>query len=259
MRDSLIRGEGSNSVNATGRCDATRALNGIALLGEAASIDEVLARLRASVRDLGGDAAVFMSFVQDDATLASYRSLVACDPAWSTEYAQGQWFEHDPWLRHAMHDAEPVRSSELVLLSELEEAFVAAASQAGFASAVVAPAPSTHGSARVGVLVLGSAKPGFFESDSYPTLRVLARALSMELHAWLGRSILRELVARSRITAEDIALLRHEAAGHGSKLIAAALNTEPKTIDCRFQRVSSKLGAANRRAAVRLARLYGLI
>jgi hypothetical protein len=37
------------------------------------------------------------------------------------------------------------------------------------------------------------------------------------------------------------------------------MNTEAKTIDCRFQRVSSKLGAPNRRAAVRLARLYGLL
>ena len=42
-------------------------------------------------------------------------------------------------------------------------------------------------------------------------------------------------------------------------MIAAALKTEAKTIDCRFQRVSAKLGAQNRRAAVRLARLYGLL
>lgn len=81
----------------------------------------------------------------------------------------------------------------------------------------------------------------------------------MELHGWLARSILRELVDKARITADDIALLRHEAAGHSSKVIAAAMNIEAKTIDCRFQRVSSKLGAPNRRAGVRLARLYGLL
>ena len=109
------------------------------------------------------------------------------------------------------------------------------------------------------MLALGSATPGFFEDEGYSILRVLARALAMELHAWLARSILRDLIDRARITADDITLLRHEAAGHSSKVIAAAMNTEAKTIDCRFQRVSSKLGAPNRRAAVRLARLYGLL
>jgi hypothetical protein len=196
-----------------------------------------------------------MSFLQDDATLSSYRTLVACDPLWSAEYAREQWFEDDPWLRHAMHDGEPVRSSEIRLRSPREEVFAQAAARSGFASAVIAPAPSTHGTARIGMLALGSATPGFFEAEGYAIVRVLARALAMELHAWLARSILRELIDKARITPDDIALLRHEAAGHSSKVIAAAMNTEAKTIDCRFQRVSSKLGAPNRRAAVRLARL----
>ena len=119
-----------------------------------------------------------MSFLRDDATLASYRSLVACDPLWSAEYARQQWFEDDPWLRHAMGDSEPIRSSELVLHSPREEAFIEAAARAGFASVVIAPAPSSHGPSRVGVLALGSATPGFFDGDGYATVRVLARALT---------------------------------------------------------------------------------
>lgn len=236
-----------------------RALFGIEEVSTAASMDEVLLRFQAVVGSLAADSAVFMSFLRDDATLASYRSLVACDPLWSAEYARKQWFEDDPWLRHAMGDSEPIRSSELVLHSPREEAFIEAAARAGFASVVIAPAPSSHGPSRVGVLALGSATPGFFDGDGYATVRVLARALAMELHAWLARSILRELIDKARITADDIALLRHEEAGHSSKMIAAALKTEAKTIDCRFQRVSAKLGAQNRRAAVRLARLYGLL
>jgi DNA-binding NarL/FixJ family response regulator len=51
----------------------------------------------------------------------------------------------------------------------------------------------------------------------------------------------------------------HEEQGHGSKIIAAELGTEAKTIDCRFQRLNAKLEAPNRRAAVRVAKLYGLI
>lgn len=261
MPDSAANGSASHGLETLTRSDGwlARALRRIAQLADAATIDEVLLGFRATAGDLGADAAVFMSFLQDDATLSSYRALVACDPAWSAEYAREQWFEDDPWLRHAMHDAEPVRSSEILLRSQREEVFAQAAARSGFASAVIAPAPSTHGTSRVGMLALGSGTPGFFDDEGYPVLRVLARALAMELHTWLARSILRELVDKARITPDDIALLRHEAAGHSSKVIAAAMKTEAKTIDCRFQRVSSKLGAPNRRAAVRLARLYGLL
>ena len=67
------------------------------------------------------------------------------------------------------------------------------------------------------------------------------------------------MMARVKITNDDLTLLRHEQQGHSSKSIAAALNTLPRTIDCRFQRLTSRLGMANRRTAVRFAELYGLI
>jgi DNA-binding NarL/FixJ family response regulator len=81
----------------------------------------------------------------------------------------------------------------------------------------------------------------------------------MELHRWLLQSIRSELLIRSKLTAADIELLRHENAGHSSKVIGAALSIEAKTVGCRFQRVSAKLDAPNRRTAVRIARLYGLL
>jgi DNA-binding NarL/FixJ family response regulator len=90
-------------------------------------------------------------------------------------------------------------------------------------------------------------------------LRVLARALAMELHHWIAQSMREELLQGVRLTDADLQLLRHEAAGHSSKLIGAAMNLEAKTIDCRFQRLNAKLGAPDRRTAVRIARLYGLL
>ena len=196
MRDSAVNGDAGHGLRALTRSDGwlARALRGIAQLADAGTTDEVLLCFRAAAGDLGADAAVFMSFLQDDAMLSSYRTLVACDPVWSAEYAREQWFEADPWLRHAMHDTEPVRSSEILLRSPHEEVFAQAAARAGFASVVITPAPSTHGTARVGMLALGSATPGFFEDEGYAILRVLARALAMELHAWLARSILRDLI-----------------------------------------------------------------
>ena len=81
----------------------------------------------------------------------------------------------------------------------------------------------------------------------------------MELHDWCHGRMRRELRVRAHLTNDDLLLLQHEADGHGSKEIARALHTLPITIDCRFQRLNNRLGVANRRDAVRLARLYELI
>jgi DNA-binding CsgD family transcriptional regulator len=228
-------------------------------IGDAPSTEVAVNLFRQATMQLGADAGVFMSYLRDDATRASYRSLLACDPQWASEYARGKWHDIDPWLRHAAHETEPVRSSELQLVSAEEGAFVQAAASLGFASAVIAPAPTCAGQSRIGVLCLGSNQPGFFDDDGYGKVRVLARALSMELHRWLLQAVRKELLAKSRLTAADIELLRHEQAGHTSKVIGAALNIEAKTIDCRFQRISAKLDAPDRRTAVRIARLYGLL
>jgi DNA-binding CsgD family transcriptional regulator len=133
------------------------------------------------------------------------------------------------------------------------------AEEYGFRSVVVAPSPSAAGSSRVGVLYIASEHPGFYEGAGFEDVRPLAQALSMELHAWWLRSLRRELIARVRMSREELDLLRHENSGRGSKAIAKALGTEAKTIDCRFQRIIAKLGAPNRKAAVRLAKLYGLL
>jgi Autoinducer binding domain/Bacterial regulatory proteins, luxR family len=228
-------------------------------IGDASTTEVAVDLFRQATAQLGADAGVFMSYLRDDATRASYRSLLACDPLWASEYARRNWHDNDPWLRHATHETEPVRSSELQLASADEEAFAQASASLGFASAVIAPAPTCAGQSRIGVLCLGSNRPGFFDDDGYGKVRVLARALSMELHRWLLQAIRKELLAKSRLTAADIDLLRHEQAGHTSKVIGAALNIEAKTVDCRFQRISAKLDAPDRRTAMRIARLYGLL
>ncbi len=228
-------------------------------IGDAPSTEGAVDLFRQATALLGADAGVFMSYLRDDATRASYRSLLACDPLWASEYARRGWHDHDPWLRHATHETEPVRSSELQLTSANEEAFVQASAALGFASAVIAPAPTCAGQSRIGVLCLGSNRTGFFDDDGYGKVRVLARSLSMELHRWLLRAIRNELLTKSRLNAADIELLRHEEAGHTSKVIGAALNIEAKTVDCRFQRISAKLDAPDRRTAMRIAKLYGLL
>lgn len=235
------------------------AIEVLSAIGDVDSTETCMNLFAQAVASLGGDAGVFMSCLRDDATRASYRSLLACDPVWASEYARRDWCRCDPWLRHATHDTEPIRSGELTLVSADEVTFVEIASAFGFASTVIAPAPTFVGLSRVGVLCIGSKKAGFFDDAGYPKLRVLARALAMELHRWLLQSIRQELLLTSKLTSADIELLRHEEAGHSSKVIGATLNVGAKTVDCRFQRVSAKLDTPNRRTAARIARLYGLL
>jgi DNA-binding NarL/FixJ family response regulator len=225
----------------------------------ARSTGEVITLFREAAAGLGADAGVFLSCLRDDATRTSLRSLWTCDPSWAADYASNRWFEHDPWLRYASSDAEPTRSSNLTCSSTEENAFVRAAAEHGFTAALIAPAPSPVGLSRVGVLCLGSADSSRFDGENYPQVRVLARALAMELHHWISKSMREELLQGVRLTEADLHLLRHEAAGHSSKVIGTVMKLEAKTIDCRFQRLNAKLGAPDRRSAVRIARLYGLM
>lgn len=207
---------------------------------------------------IGADSGVFLSAIKEDASRTSIRSLLACEPQWAVEYSRVDWHDHDPWLRHALQSQTPVRGTELQVQPS-ERAFIQRSSSLGFASSVVIPAPTSFGAARVGVLIIGSITPGYFEGDSYALVQIVSRALAMELHEWLLRTVRDDLLERSRITPDEIALLRHEAAGHTSKMIAAQVNVKAPTIDCWFQRISAKLNAPDRRTAMRIARLYGLL
>lgn len=252
--------EGPTLAEQVARSDyAARVCEAVACIGSAPDKATVLGLLKQAVIALGADAGVFTSFVRDDTTNSSYRSLLACDPLWGAEYARQGWFSDDPWLHHALCSASAVRASELTPATPTQRTICEAARQFGFASAVIVPAPSAAGHSRIGVLCLGSSIEGHFDSDGYPLFRCLAQGLAMELHHWWHRQIRDELIADLKLTEDDLALLRHEQQGHSSKVVAGALDTLPQTIDCRFQRLSAKLGMANRRAAVRYAELYGLI
>ncbi len=236
-----------------------RILNVLTRLDDAPDSASAVDEFQEVLHLFGADAGVFLSFIRDDATRTSYRWLLACDPLWAVEYARNGWHDRDPWLRHALQGTEPVRDTELNVLPA-EEEFSAVSATMGFASAVIVPAPTNVGASRVGMLCLGSHNLGFFEDDgAYAVVRVLARALAMELHRWHLNFMRRELLATTRISDAEINLLRQEESGHTSKHIGALLNIEAKTVDCRFQKVCAKLNAPDRRTAARIARLYGLL
>lgn len=233
-------------------------LSALPKLGDAEDAQEAVELFRQVLALMGVDAGVFLSLIKDDATRTSHRSLLACDPVWAAEYARAGWHVDDPWLRHARLNSEPARGHELDIHGG-DEAFLATSSRLGFASSVVVPAPSPAGLSRIAALAIGSHNLGFFDDEGYMVLRVVARALATELNRWLLRAIGNELINWSGITSEEIALLRHEEAGHTSKMIAVEMKIEPKTIDSRFQTLNAKLDAPDRRTSARIARLYGLL
>jgi DNA-binding NarL/FixJ family response regulator len=260
MTSSVTQGRLRCLADQVGAPDYTaRVCEAIERLGAAANAAQCMELLAQTTHILGADAAVFTSFVRDDATLASYRVLLACDPRWATECTNNGWLLEDPWLSHALQSTEPVTGRDLALKTAHQAAMVHAAANIGFRSTVIAPAPSIAGRSRVGVLTLGSATEDFFSGDGLGLFKLLARTMSMTLHAWLHDQIKGELVTQTKLTDSDVQLLRFEEQGLCSKAIAGELGILPKTVDCRFQRLIAKLGAANRRVAVRLARLYGLI
>ena len=212
----------------------------------------------ATVR-MGAEVSIFASFIRDDETCRSYRLLLACDPAWFTEYERTGRYDDDPWLAYAQRHSVPIRSSEITIATAAERAAVELTQRFGFRSAVIVPAPSSGGLSRTGVLCLGSSKPDYFDDEGYVTLKVVARGVAMELHEWwLGR-LRDELITTSSITDEDLLLLAHERLGHSTKTIAKSLGWTTSSVDSRFQRVNVKLRVANRKAAARLAAEYGLI
>jgi Autoinducer binding domain len=258
--DDARSGPGTSLGERVSRPDyAARVCASVAEVAKAPETASLLAAMKQAVQELGAEGGVFTSAVRDDAANSSYRSLIACDPRWASTYAQKTMVLDDPWIFSALCSSVPVLGSELKLLSTKQAAVCVEAAQFGFASCIVVPAPSHAGRARQAALTLGSSVAGYFEDEAVGLLKILACGLAMELNHWCFRQTRDELLAKFNMTAAELELLGHEQLGHSSKVIAAALNTRATTIDCRFQRLSGRLGMANRRDAVRYAELYGLI
>lgn len=260
MHCSVAQPSRQSLADITGRPDYfTRVSNVVQRVPDAIDEAEAVALLQEAADRMGADAAAFVSFVRDDPSHESYRFLLACDPAWCLEYECRAWYAQDPWLNYALNHAEPALGTEIPIASRQQRATAELAGKYGFRSTAIFPAPSGGGLTRVAVLCLGSSTPGFFEADGFIPLKVVARSLAMELHDWWIARIKRELITNTRISMDDLQLLRYERMGYTTKQIAVELCTSASAVDSRFQRINAKLGVPNRKSAANLAAEYGLI
>jgi hypothetical protein len=210
-------------------------------------------------RALGAESAVFMSLAREGADVSTGHFMLACEPEWCRQYLAAGLIAHDIWLAYAAHHSQPVLASSLYATDTSQSQAIDLAAHHGFASAVVVPAHSGGGPSRMGLLCLGSSRPGFFEAQGCDVFMLYARMLALALHdGWLTR-LRRDLIVKARITPSDVVLLRHEWHGHTSKRIAAELQVSKNSVNCRFQRMNARLGVVNRRTAARLAVECGLI
>lgn len=244
-------------TSAPGYADAVTAI--VERIAAAADPSQAVLLLQQASRRMGADAAVFVSFIADDGSHASYRFLLACDPTWCFEYQRQLSLADDPWLAYASHHSEPSCASAIRARAGAQPDTRLLADRFGFRSAVIVPAPSGVGLSRVGMLCLGSTTPGFFETEGFITLRTLARGLAMELHEWWIAKLRRDVIEDAGLTEGELKLLQWEWQGLNSKQIGALLGMGPAGVDSRFQRLNLKLGVPNRRAAAKLAAEYGLI
>lgn len=225
--------------------------NSLGVADEAAAVNAL--EMAASLA--GADAALFVWVTPEGDGRFWFRSLAALDHRWSTSVLRRLHEGPCSWLAHAARSSDP-----LVVRAPGEDESATEGSSGrdtGPRSCWLIPAPSPQNSDALGLLVLSDGVE--HEPGAAQPLLPIYRALALALSEWFQRRARDELVAEAHLTERDLDLLRHESLGHGSKRIAAALDAEPKTIDCRFHRLNARLGVASRRDAVRLCRRYGLI
>jgi len=208
---------------------------------------------------LGAEVALLATYLHGVESGDSFRMMLACDPQWSTEYERLGSYVCDPWLSYAMRHSEPIRSFELPMPTHAERALTASAETFGFRSVVIVPAPAGASRSRVGMLCLGSSSPHRFEGAAYPTFKLVARGVAMELHEWWLQSMAQALLARTGITERERGLLSRLAAGDSTKAIARAAGQSTAAVHSQIQRLKGKLGVPDRRQAIRIAADNGLL
>lgn len=241
-----------------GRAFGMAAMESISSIADCVDEAEALALLKTARADLECDSAVFVSAINFEEN-ESFRYMLDAPLPWCSMYRKKGMCATDPWLRYAAENTEPATCAQIAAALPDEPEPLVLARQHGAHSSYILPAPSRAGSSRFGVLILSSHTPGYFDRITAARIKPLARALSMELHAWWIARIRAELLSKLRISEMDLKLLKLENKGHKTKAIAQMLDMSSSAIDTAFHRLSHKLETTTRRASVLKAAAYGLI
>jgi hypothetical protein len=226
---------------------------------QAPDVPLLLEMLSDAARVIGADSSVFVAAFPNEELMDALTVLLACDPRWAYAHGSMKALQGHPWFVYAARHRTAIVASDLPVQNAEERLAIEVALQHGFASAYLVPTPSGGGLRRFGLLCLGSREPGYFEGHRTHMLRVLARALAVELHEWLVEAARRSLLEQTGLRPKDLALLALERRGVCTKEMSLAMRMSGEAIDSLFKRINGRLSCTSRRSAARRAAEYGLI
>lgn len=218
---------------------------------------EVEAAARQIVEHFGLQSFVFGAFFRNHGR-ENYRYLVGCVPQWCYLYNGNKWYAIDPFIDYALKSTNPVLASEIVLASAGQQRMMDTAAEHGFRSGVVVPAHSVS-TVRVGVLYLGTAEGEERARESLSRHRPLMRAFSLELLEWWDAKLREWSLEDLELDVLDVELLGKAQEQATAEEAARELGVTVSRARSRYERMTRKLDAPNKRAAVEKALALGLI
>ena len=218
---------------------------------------EVEAAARQIVEYFGLKSFVFGAFFRTGER-ENYRYLVGCVPDWCYLYNGNKWYAIDPFIDYALKNANPVLASDITLSSAGQERMMAMAAEYGFRSGIVVPAHS-HFSVRIGVLYLGTDAGPEQAQESLLRHRSLMRAFALELLEWWDAKLREASLEDLGLDDLDIDLLGKAQEQATAAETARELGVTLSRVNSRYERLTRKLEAPNKRGAVEKAMELGLI
>ena len=187
-----------------------------------------------------------------------YRYLVGCEPEWCFLYNQNKWYAIDPFIDYALKNTSPVLASDIPLNTRGQQRLMAEAAEHGFRSGIVVPAHS-RSAIRIGILYLGTSEGPERAHESFHKHRNLMRAFALELLEWWDAKLREAGLEALDLDELDVDLLtkaqEHATAEEASRELGVTLSC----VRGRYERLTRKLEALNKRNAVEKAVALGLI
>lgn len=218
---------------------------------------EVEAAARQIVEYFGLQSFVFGAFFRAGAR-ENYRYLVGCVPQWCYLYNGNKWYAIDPFIDYALKSTNPILASDVPLTSAGQERMMATAAEHGFRSGIVVPAHSVS-TVRVGVLYIGTSEGPERARESLSRHRLLMRAFSIELLEWWDAKLREWSLEDLNLDQLDVDLLAKAQEQATAEEAARELGVTVSRVRSRYESLTRKLGAPNKRAAAEKAIALGLI
>ena len=218
---------------------------------------EVEAAARQIVEHFGLQSFVFGAFFRAGER-ENYRYLVGCVPEWCYLYNGNKWYAIDPFIEYALQNSAPILASDIPLMSSGQERMMSMAAEHGFRSGVVVPAHSVS-TVRIGILYLGTSGDIDVARESLRRHRPLMRAFAVELLEWWDAKLRRASLEDLELDDLDLELLAKASEQATAEEAARELGVTLSRVKSRYERLTRKLDAPNKRTAADKAAALGLI